>query len=96
MDHPLKFRKEFRCLRKEHPVRILARTADQYKDIAERAAFGFMSQEHISASRQDPNGVFLAQAPVRLEFLFFRNLNSVLFYQYTITPRCSEAKQRQG
>jgi len=31
--------------------------------------------EHVSASRQDPNGVFLARAPVCSEFLFFRNLN---------------------
>jgi len=31
--------------------------------------------EHISASRQDPNGVFLARAPVLSEFLFFRNVN---------------------
>ena len=35
--------------------------------------------EHVSASRQDPNGVFLARAPVLSEFLFFRNLNIVTF-----------------
>nr|VFK20360.1 MAG: hypothetical protein BECKLPF1236B_GA0070989_12083 [Candidatus Kentron sp. LPFa] len=33
--------------------------------------------EHISASRQGPNGVFLAQAPIFSEFLLFRYLNLV-------------------
>nr|VFK47345.1 MAG: hypothetical protein BECKTC1821E_GA0114239_10829 [Candidatus Kentron sp. TC] len=31
-------------------------------------------EEHVSASRQDPNGGFLARALVFSEFLFFRNL----------------------
>ena len=31
--------------------------------------------EHVSASRQNPNGMFLAQAPIFSEFLFFRYLN---------------------
>ena len=35
----------------------------------------YLSEEHVSASRQDPNGVFLARAPVCSEFLSFRNLN---------------------
>nr|VFK60264.1 MAG: hypothetical protein BECKUNK1418G_GA0071005_101021 [Candidatus Kentron sp. UNK]VFK68399.1 MAG: hypothetical protein BECKUNK1418H_GA0071006_100215 [Candidatus Kentron sp. UNK] len=35
-----------------------------------------MNDEHVSASRQNPNGVFLARAPVLSEFLFFRNLNT--------------------
>nr|VFK13630.1 MAG: hypothetical protein BECKLPF1236B_GA0070989_10509 [Candidatus Kentron sp. LPFa] len=32
--------------------------------------------EHVSASRQDPNGVFLAQAPIFSEFLFFRYIKT--------------------
>nr|VFK00612.1 MAG: hypothetical protein BECKLFY1418A_GA0070994_112012 [Candidatus Kentron sp. LFY] len=35
--------------------------------------FVFPIREHVSASRQDPNGVFLAQAPVLSEFLFSRD-----------------------
>nr|VFK24113.1 MAG: hypothetical protein BECKLPF1236B_GA0070989_13933 [Candidatus Kentron sp. LPFa]VFK62993.1 MAG: hypothetical protein BECKUNK1418G_GA0071005_102840 [Candidatus Kentron sp. UNK]VFK70690.1 MAG: hypothetical protein BECKUNK1418H_GA0071006_103540 [Candidatus Kentron sp. UNK] len=33
--------------------------------------------EHVSASRQDPNGVFLARAPVLSEILFFRNFKKI-------------------
>ena len=38
-------------------------------------SFIFPIHEHVSASRQTPNGMFLAQAPIFWGFLFFRYLN---------------------
>jgi len=34
-------------------------------------------RRYVSASRQDPSGVFLARSPVFSEFLFFRNVFTI-------------------
>nr|VFK59773.1 MAG: hypothetical protein BECKTC1821F_GA0114240_10378 [Candidatus Kentron sp. TC] len=50
------------------------RVMNIWRDFLEIPDSFVSSVEHISASRQDPNGVFLARTPVFRDFLFLRNL----------------------
>ena len=57
-----------------HETKIWIKARSSLRGLIQESLLGF--REHVSASRQDPNGGFLALAPVFSELLFFRYIKT--------------------